>query len=299
MKKPKVIAVVGPTASGKTALAIEIAKRFNGEVISADSRQVYRGLDIGTGKVTRAEMQEVTHHLLDIVEVTETYTAADFAHDAKLAIGRIVKKERLPIIAGGTFFYLDQLRNSSALPAVLPNEKLRQELNQLSAAELFKRVQSLDPARAKDIDPHNKRRLLRALEIIDELGHVPAPKKLESQYDWLTIGIKTEKELLRRKFQERLENWLRLGLEDEVRTLLQKGLSAKRLGEIGFEYLLAKEYVEKKISREEFVKKFIEKNWQYAKRQMTWLKRDKEIVWFSPTEQEDIAATIEHFLKEL
>lgn len=294
-EKSKILVVLGPTASGKTALAVELAKKFNGEVISADSRQVYRGLDIGTAKTTKEEMGGVPHHLIDVADPLEVYNASDFKRNAEAAIADIVSRGRLPIIAGGTFFYVDTLLGRITLPDVPPNESLRKKLEEKSAAELYAELQAKDTRRAAEIDPQNKRRLVRALEITRELDYVPLPTKLESHYDYLLIGIETDKEELRERFAKRASEWLRRGFLNEIETVLANGVTRERLSEIGFEYRLGLELLDKKIDKVEFSQKFIEKNWQYAKRQMTWLKRDKEIKWFERNDAK-IFSEVEKFL---
>ena len=294
-QKPRVISVVGPTASGKTSLSIEIAKQFNGEVISADSRQVYKGLDIGTGKVTSEEMSGVPHHLLDIVEPDEIYTANTFVRDAKSAIDSIAGKNHVPIIAGGTFFYVDILRGKMQSAPVEPNQTFRDSLEHYSNEELLELLRSKDSRRAEDVDPDNRRRLVRALEIIESLGSVPETEEVESDYEWLMIGIDIEKEELREKFAKRLTSWLERGLLEEVHEA-RDTLSHERFLELGFEYTLAAEFLDEQISKEEFFEKFVQKNWQYAKRQMTWLKRDNEIEWFKAKNHEVIFRRVEEFL---
>lgn len=296
-KKPKVISIVGPTSSGKTTLSIKIAQYFNGEVISADSRQVYRGLDIGTGKVTEEEMEGVPHHLIDVVDVNEIYTGANFVKDANTAIATILKNGRLPIIAGGTFFYTDLLRGKMMAAPVEPDNEFRDTLERYSNEELLDLLRQKDAQRADSIDPHNRRRLVRALEIIHTLGTIPEQKTADSDYDWLIIGVEVEKEMLRKKFSIRLEEWLERGFLEEVANI-EKATSPERFQELGFEYTLTTEFINKKITKEELFEKFIQKNWQYAKRQMTWLKRDAEIEWFEPSNTEEICQRIEKFLSE-
>jgi len=295
--KQKVLAVVGPTASGKTSLAITMAEEFNGEVISADSRQVYKGLDEGTAKVTQAEMQGVPHHLISICDIDTTYTATDFARDAAEAIEDISARGKLPIIAGGTFFYLDQLRGGFAAAPVAPNPTLRNELETLSTEALLLELESKDPRRAADIDPHNRRRLIRSLEIVAALGAVPPPTKSDSLYDFLIIGLERGKEELRSRFAVRAKEWLRGPFETEVRHLLDSGVSRERLHEIGFEYQLMLEYIDGTLTDDAFIQKCIEKNWQYAKRQMTWLKKDLAIQWIEATKFDITPNILQKFLK--
>lgn len=294
--KPKVIAIVGPTASGKTDLSIEIAKRFNGEVISADSRQVYRGLDIGTGKVTKEEMGGVPHHLIDIVDTDTVYTGTDFVRDASAAIEGILGRGRLPIIAGGTFFYIELLRGTIDAAPVEPNLELRAKLKVKTNEELCDMLVSRDPRRAETIDRHNSRRLIRALEVVDALGSVPETPHLESSYEWLMLGVETDLETLTEKIKTRLLKRLKKGMVEEVKNLHVKGLSFSRMEELGLEYRYIGRYLEGKMSYEEMVDTLATKIRRFAKRQMTWLKRDESVVWFLPENRKAIFRHIETFL---
>ncbi len=297
MIKPKIIVIVGPTASGKTALAIDLALRLNGEIISADSRQVYRKLDLGSGKVTPEEMQGIKHHLIDIADLSRAYTGADFVHDANLAISDIVGRGKLPIIAGGTFFYIELLKGTSRSAPVPPNPALRLELEKLTTEDLWQKLFILDPKRAEVIDPHNRHRLIRSLEIIDALGLVPKFEKVESNFDWLTIGIQIEKSLLRERISLRLTERLDKGMVEEVDNLLKAGVSSERLIGLGLEYRYITEYLQGKITSEEMKKLLITKIGQFAKRQYTWLKRDLDITWFDfPITLNKVETTVKNFL---
>ncbi len=296
MAKQKVIVVVGPTASGKTSLAITIALQFHGEVISADSRQVYRKLDIGTAKVTAAETQGIPHHLIDIVDIDTTYTAADFKRDARQKIAEIGARHHVPIIAGGTFFYVDATLGRIEPAQVSPNPELRAELETKSNEELFELLDRKDPRRASLIDRQNKRRLVRALEIVEQLGEVPPLTTADLPYDTLMIGIQTDPDDLRLRLQKRAEGWLSSGFIEEVKDLLASGISRDRLTEIGFEYMIGVDLIEGKLTKEKFVEVFVQKNWQYAKRQITWLKRDPTINWVSPADRSEVEILITNFL---
>lgn len=297
MIKPKIIVIVGPTASGKTALAIDLALRLNGEIISADSRQVYKELDLGSGKVSAEEMRGVKHHLLDTADLSQVYTGADFIHDANLAISDILKRGKLPIIAGGTFFYIELLKGTNQSAPVAPNPILRAKLETLSDEELFENLKQLDQERAERIDRYNRRRLIRSLEIIDALGKVPRLEKADSAFDWMTIGIKIDKNILSQRIEKRLNERLDEGMVDEVRNLLNSGVMPQRLYDLGLEYRYITEYLENKISYEEMKIILNTKIRQFAKRQLTWLKRDKDITWFNfPIETEKVVETTRNFL---
>lgn len=278
MEKPKVVVIVGPTASGKTSLSIRYAKEHNGEVISADSRQVYRGLDLGTGKVTQEEMQGIPHHLLDVADPRNTYTVADFVRDGRVAISGILSRGKLPIIAGGTFFYIDALLGRVIAPEVPPNADLRSTLEKLSPLELFQKLKILDPERAQTIDPHNPRRLERAIEIATALGKVPNLPACEL-YEVHTLGISLKKEVLHQNIHNRLIARLDAGMVDEVKNLHKNGLSYERMESLGLEYRYIAQYLQGILSYDEMVKILEIRIRQFAKRQMTWLKRDKTIEW--------------------
>ena len=198
LQKPKILVVVGPTASGKSDLAVHLAKKFGGEVISADSRQVYKGLNIGTGKVTKKEMAGIPHLLLDVVSPAKQYSVAEYQRDANAAIANIVRIGKLPIICGGTVQYIDALICNISLPEVAPNKELRTRLEKLPVEKLFLMLQKLDSVRAENIDAKNPRRLIRAIEIAKALGHVPhLDTGCPSAYDSLFIGINVENEKLK------------------------------------------------------------------------------------------------------
>lgn len=296
-KKEKVLVIIGPTASGKTSLSIELAKKFNGEIISADSRQIYRGLNIGTEKVTKEEMQGVPHYLIDVCEPEDVFSVQQFVDKAQEAIATITRSGKLPIIAGGTGFYIDALLYETEFPNVEPDPNLRSKLEQQPAEELYAQLQAKDPERAEAIDPNNKRRLIRALEVIEALGKVPHLREKKSRYDHLIIGIKTDDKVLKEKIENRLNQSLMNGLMQETVSLLQSGVSTERMNEFGLEYRIALEVIEGRLPGEQMKEKMLHELWKYAKRQRTWFKRNEEIEWFPLNEKEKIHTTIEKFLK--
>ena len=296
MSKPKVIAIVGPTASGKTALSIAAAKKFNGEVVSADSRQVYIGMDIGTGKITREEMAGISHHLIDIADPLTVYTGADYMRDANEAVGTILARGHLPLITGGTFFYIDLLRGKMQPAPVEPNEDFRNSLAHFKDDELFAQLQEKDADRASAIDPFNRRRLVRALEVIEALGSVPPQQPVESPYEWLMLGLEVPNAPLHEKIRDRLIARLEQGMVKEVEALVAQGITYERLDDLGLEYRYIGQYLQKKLTYEEMVDQLEAKSRQYAKRQYTWLKRDGEIEWFGSDDYVTIFKRIEEFL---
>lgn len=277
----KVYVILGQTATGKSALAVKIALRLcsgsstqkrGGEIISADSRQVYKNLNIGTGKITKREMQNIPHHLLDVANPKKKFTVAQYQKKAVYAIAEIVKRGKTPIICGGTGFYIDAITKGIVFPEVPPNNKLRKKLVSFSAIALFSTLKKLDPTRAKTIkeknEQNNKVRLIRAIEIAKALGKVPPIIQDSPAYKFVKIGLYLPEDKLRKKVELRVKKMFKMGLLNEIKKLKKMGISQKRLQEFGFEYF------------NPTPKKVISETIRYAKRQMTWFKRDKDIKWF-------------------
>ena len=282
--KIKILVVVGPTASGKSDWAVKLARRFNGEIISADSRQVYQGMDIGTGKITRKEMGGISHYLLDVASPKSTFTVSKYKKLAGQAIKKIGQKGKLPIVVGGTGFYIQSIVDNVVWPAVPPDKSLRKNLEKKSAAELFKILKKYDRQRAKTIDAKNSRRLVRAIEIAASLGKVPKLKKPPSAYDFLQIGIKTDFARLKKKIEARLQKRLKKRMLAEVKKLKQSGLSWAKLDSFGLEYRYLARYLRGQFTKAEMFSQLKTAIVQYAKRQMTWFKKDKRIVWVEKLE---------------
>lgn len=297
----KIIVIVGPTASGKSDLGIKIAQKFNGEIISADSRQVYRGMDIGTGKVLRDKYKGhlcntkmpfvssgIEHHLIDVANPKKQFTANDFKKLGRKAITDITSRNKIPIIVGGTGFYIDVLLGRMLIAEVPPDKKLRARFDKLTAEHLFKMLRKLNPERARTIEPKNKRRLIRALEIILSTGR-PVPKLVSSiKYQVLWLGIRPKD--LNIKIKKRLDARLKQGMVKEVAKLQKQGLSWKRLDDFGLEHRWVSRWLKKtksKIPDSKFLNSDEYNNLlrdiiKYSKRQMTWFKRNKEIHWINP-----------------
>lgn len=278
--KPKIIVILGPTSSGKSDIAVSIAKKSNGEIISADSRQVYKGMDLGTGKITKKEMLGIPHHLLDVANPKTIFSVEKYKKLAEKKIEEILKKNKTPIICGGTGFYIDSIVKNILLPQVKPNKKLRKELEKKSAEQLFKILQKLSPSRAQNIDSKNKVRLVRAIEIAKALGKVPEVKELPSKYEFILIGIDLPDEILKERIKIRLQKRLKAGMLKEVQNLNKNGVSWKRLESFGLEYRNCALFLQNKITKEQMIKNIEKESFQYVKRQRTWFKREKKIKWF-------------------
>ena len=291
----KLIVILGPTASGKTNLSIKLVKKFKGEIISADSRQVYKGLDIGSGKITKSQMKGVKHHLLDIANPKRKFTVAQYQKLALKKIKQIQGKGRLPFLVGGTGFYIQSIVDGIVMPEVKPDWKLRKKLEKKTTQELFLMLKKLDPARAKTIDAKNPHRLIRAIEIVLKTGKpIQAVRRLTSySLNVLQIGIKKSPEELKKAIHKRLLKRV-AGIIAEVKKLHKSGLSFKRLEELGLEYRFAAQYIQKKITYQEMIYKIQIESEHFSKRQMTWFKRDKKIYWV--TNYKDTETLIKKFL---
>ena len=292
----KILVILGPTTTGKSALAVKLAKKYNGEVISADSRQVYERLDIGTGKITKKEMMGVPHHMLDVVSPKKIFTVVDWKMQTEKIIDNIITRGKLPIICGGTGFYIQSIVDRIILPNVAPNKNLRKKLEKKTLSQLVLMLKKLDPKRLKNIDVKNKVRLIRAIEIAKSLGSVPKIKRGESKYEILQIGLRLEDRKSKSKIHNRLLTRLKQGMLNEAKKLHKKGLSYKRMRELGLEYKFLADYLEKKINKKDFIEKLEKEIWQYTKRQITWFKRDKRIKWFDPSESKVIEKEIHRLL---
>jgi tRNA dimethylallyltransferase len=313
--KFKIIVIVGPTASGKTTLSLELARKFDGEIISADSRQVYRGMDIGTAKavrdvsgikyqVSRKKSKSsgnltpdtcivshgIPHHLVDIKNPDEEYTLADFKHDASVAIEDIVSRGKLPIIAGGTGLYVSALVDGWEVPEIKPDPALRKEIEEYINTEglpaVFQRLVRLDPEAAYIVDPANPRRVVRALEIAILSGKPFSAqrKKIDPPYDALKIGITKPNVVLRERIEKRVDAMVRGGLVREVRGLIKKyGAKPIAFDAIGYREII--DSLDGKLTIRQAIELIKKKTWGYAKRQMTWFRKDGEIHWLENADE--------------
>jgi tRNA dimethylallyltransferase len=274
--KTKIVVIVGPTAVGKSDFAVSYAKKHNGEVISADSRQVYKGLDIGTGKITKKEMRGIPHHLLDVESPKKQFTVGKFKELAEKAIQDIVARKKLPIICGGTGFYIDAVVKNITYPDVPRNNKLRKILSKKNPEQLFILLKKLDSKYAKGLnksEKHNPNRLVRSIEIATALGKVPPIQSGALPYNVKWIVLTQQKEKLRERIEKRLLKRIKNGMITEVKNLHKNGLSWKRMEELGLEYRYVARYLRGLISKEEMIKLLQTEIWHYAKRQILWFKR--------------------------
>lgn len=300
----KIVVILGPTSAGKSAVAIELAKKFDGEVVSVDSRQIYRGMDIGTGKIPGTWNVErgtflsegIDHHMIDIVSPRTNFSVAQFKKKADKAIADILKRGKLPILCGGTGFWIDAVVDNKIYPEVAPDWELRKKLETKSVEELFAKLKKLDDRRAENIDAKNKVRLIRAIEICQAIGKVPEPSyELQvTSYDYLKIGINPGKEKLHAKIKKRLDQRWKDGMLAEVQKLHQSGLSWKKIQSFGLGYFWIPKYLRKEITLSELYERVYLAEKDYAKRQMTWFQKDKKILWL--TKYSDMQKAVAKFV---
>lgn len=287
MEKSKVIVICGPTASGKTALSIELAKRINGEVVSADSMQIYKDMDIGSAKVTKEEMQGIKHYLVDCVSPDERYSVANYKLDAKKAIEEILKKGKTPIVVGGTGLYIDALIYEIEYQDIKINESYRKELESIKQNQglevLYERAVKIDPEAMKKISPNDSKRIMRVLEIYEATGKNKTEQEAESRlkeipYNYKVFAITMDREKLYERINKRVDIMIENGLIEEVKELLKKykefPTAMQALG-----YKEVKEYLEGKLTKQEMIDKIKQESRRYAKRQLTWFRKNKQIIW--------------------
>ena len=283
-EKKKLIVILGPTSSGKTSLAVKLAYKFNGEIVSADSRQVYKGMNIGTGKDLKeykVKNKKIPYHLIDVIKPNTQFSLAKYQKLAYKAIDDILKRGKVPFLAGGTGLYIQAVVDGYVLPPAKPDLELRKRLAKLSLKQLLARLKKLDLQTYKTIDKNNRRRVERAVEICLLTG-MPLSKqrkKVKPPYDILILGIGLPKEVLYKKIDKRLKERLKQGMVAEVKRLHQQGVSWKRLEGFGLEYRWIARYLQKKLKYDEMVEGLCKDIKKFTKRQITWFKRDKGIKW--------------------
>jgi len=300
----KLLVVVGVTSAGKSDIAIKLAKKYNGEIISADSRQVYCNLDLGTGKVEKDKncndgflSEGVVHYGLDIVDVKKQYSVSEFKNYCNKKIKEIWKKNKLPIICGGSPLYVISVLEGWEFPKTKPNLKLREELEEKTTEELYSMLLNFDKDRSKTIDGKNRRRLVRALEIVLQDNKIQEIVKKPIKADVLILGIKRDREEAKDLIWKRLNKRIKMGMIEEVKNLKENGISSKRLDDLGLEYRYINMYLDKKIPLKEMKEKLYTKICQFAKRQMTWFKKFENIIWIE-NNFKNISLKVENWLKE-
>lgn len=283
-KKNNLIAVLGPTAVGKTKLGVVLAKEFNGEVVSADSRQVYRGLDIGSDKITPRETKGIPHHLIDVASPRRTFSVANFQKKAYRAIRQISRRGNIPFLVGGSPLYVYSVIDGWVFPEVSPDRNLRKRLASQTTEQLYATLSKMDPEYAEKIDSRNPRRLIRAIEIARHSGKI-APLEKNPLCRTLLLGLALPRSEIKKRIQQRLEDRIDKGLIDEVRKLRSISLSWKRLEGFGLEYRWVALYLQDKITADEMEFGIIKDSLKLVKNQMNWLKKDRRINWVKGADQ--------------
>lgn len=304
-KKPKIIVICGPTGVGKTAAAIDVAEEIAGQIVSADSMQVYRYMDVGTAKPTPLEQKKIKHHMIDIVDPDEAFDAARYSFLARKKIVELHSQNTIPFIVGGTGFYIKAL-----LHGLFPSEplatgvcnKLKDEAAAIGSESLYERLAKVDPKTARRIHPHDTYRITRALETFEATGESISKYQQDHQFSdtpfsFLKIGLTIPRELLYKRINQRVDAMIDAGFVDEVRTLLKRGYKAdlKSMQAIGYRHVVA--FIQGRLPWTETVRTFKRDTRRYAKRQLTWFGADPEILWTEPARMSDMRAKIKEFLK--
>ena len=286
MPLEKTIIILGPTATGKTKFSIKLAEESNGEIISADSMQVYRGMDIGTAKPPLEERKNIPHHLIDIINPDEEWTVSDFIASTKKIIPEIIVRGKTPLIVGGTGLYLWALINGFSFPIVSGNEKIRENLEKLTIEELYTKLNSVDKQSAEKIHQNDRKRIIRALEVYELTGspitQMQKMKKSDTTETANIIGLNLSREQLYEKINRRADNMIKKGLIDEVEGLLAKGYSKNLRSFQALGYKEVVEYLEGRWTKEEMIEELKKRTRNFARRLMTWFKRFKNVKWESP-----------------
>ena len=291
MEKPTVIVIAGPTASGKSNLAVELAKKINGEIISADSMQIYKDMNIGTAKITEEEMQGIKHYMLDIVSPNERYSVSSYKKDAEKCIEEILKKGKTPIICGGTGLYIDSLIYGIEFLEEEIDETYRNELNKIAETEglenLYNKAMEIDPEAMKKISKNDKKRIIRVLEIYHKTGKTKTEQDIESRkngvkYNYKVFAINMDRNLLYDRINRRVDKMIGMNLIDEVKYILKKYEEFPTAMQ-GLGYKEVVEYLRGTLNKDEMIEKLKMETRRYAKRQITWFKKNKQTNWIDGT----------------
>lgn len=285
--KPKVIVIGGPTASGKTALSIELAKKINGEIVSADSMQIYKDMNIGTAKPTKEEMGDIKHYMIDFVSPETRYSVSQYKKDAFFFIEEIIKKGKTPIVVGGTGLYIDSLIYGIEFPEITINEEYRKELNEIAdnggLQQLYEKACEIDEESMKIISPNDKKRIIRVLEIYKQTGKTKTQQNIESRqnevpYEYIVFAINMDRAKLYDRINKRVDIMIENGLIEEVQALINKYKNIKTaMQSLGYKEVI--QYFNNELTKEEMIEKVKMESRRYAKRQLTWFRKNKEIIW--------------------
>ena len=293
MNKPKVIVICGPTASGKTALSIELAKKINGEIVSADSMQIYKDMTIGTAKPTPEEMQGIQHYLIDCISPEHRYSVAEYKKDAENAIEKILKKGKIPIVVGGTGLYVDSLIYGIEYTETKIDQNYRKELEKLVEEKgleyVYNKAKKIDPEAVQKISKNDKKRILRILEIYKETGKTKTQQEIESRknevkYDYKVFAINMERQILYNRINKRVDIMIQKGLIEEVQNLLKKYKQFPTAMQ-GLGYKEVVQYLNKEYTKEEMIENIKMQTRRYAKRQLTWFRKNKQTIWLDGTNE--------------
>lgn len=293
--KPIVYVIGGPTASGKSKLAVELAKKVNGEIISADSMQIYKEMNIGTAKVNKEEMQGVQHYLVDFVSPDERYSVSNFKKDAERAIEEILAKGKTPIVVGGTGLYIDSLIYGIEFQDEEVDLEYREKLNKIADEKglesLYKKAQEIDPEAMKKISINDRKRIIRVLEIYHKTGKTKTEQELQSRknevkYEYKVFAITMDREKLYERIEKRVDFMIEQGLIEEVKQILEKYHTFPTAMQ-GLGYKEVVEYLEGSCTKEEMIEKIKKETRHYAKRQLTWFRKNKETIWLDGEKSTD------------
>ncbi|HQO94790.1 MAG TPA: tRNA (adenosine(37)-N6)-dimethylallyltransferase MiaA [Sedimentibacter sp.] len=302
----KIIVIVGPTAVGKTYISVELAKKLNTEIISADSMQIYKGMNIGTAKITDEEKQGIIHHMIDIINPDEEYSVSEFKYDAEKIIDRLLSENRIPIIVGGSGLYVNSLIYDLDFGNTKSNKKLREYYTyyykEHGEDALYDKLLKIDPVAAEKIHKNNIKRIIRALEVYDITGVKFSElntdiRKKSNKYDCILIGLSMERKVLYERINQRVDEMLSKGLVDEVSSLIKKGYGKNLVSMRGIGYKEIIEYLEGNTDYEEAVNTLKQNTRRFAKRQYTWFLKDENVKWFSMDNPSEIDKTLDSIVE--
>ena len=301
MMKPKILSVVGTNASGKSDLAVKLAKRFNGEIISADSRQLYTGLDLGTGKLTVEEMDGIPHYMIDILDVNTMYSVVDYQQAAYRIIDDILSRGKLPIIAGGTGLYTRAVIKGYTFSDIGQNDELRAQLEEMTTEALYEKLKGISKEAAARNTASNRRRIIRALEKYEAMGEAGLEEGYEPHYETLQLGVTWPNEVLHQRINERMTRRFDQGMLEEVKGLLEQGATGEFMEALGLEYRYIYRYIRGDFkTKEELYSELSRAIKRFAKQQKTWFRKDQDIHWLAMDQnpEKEAIELVEAYLKD-